>query len=329
MAHRISRRSLVGSTAAGAAIASVAGSPAVFAQDDTPVVSVGSKDFTESVILGEIISLLLEDNGFEVERQLNLGGTLVAHEALVAGDIHTYVEYTGTGLLAILGGELPEPGDSAEASPAADDDATPEAGGSDMAQQVYDIVAERYPEEFEVEWLEPWGFNNTYTLAMRRDRAEELGLEKISDLQGQAGDLTIGATQEAVVREDGIPGLEALYDLEFGDVVGLDPGLMYSAVNEGEVDIITAFATDGRIESMDLVLLEDDQAFYPPYFAAPVVRQDLLEAAPNVEDILNSVAGTLDDARMASLNFQVDEEAQDHADVARNFLTEEGLISGE
>lgn len=327
MALHISRRSLIGKTAAGVTLASIAGSPAVFAQDDLPVVGVGSKDFTESVLLGEIVAQLLEDNGFEVERNLNLGGTVVAHEAMLNGDIDTYVEYTGTGLLAILGMDLPE----AEASPEADAEATagatPEGGGG-MAQQVYDIVAEEYPAQFQVEWLEPWGFNNTYTLAMRQDRAEELGLTKISDLVGQAGDLTIGATQEAVVREDGIPGLEATYGIEFGDVVGLDPGLMYSAVDEGDVDIITAFATDGRIESMGLVLLEDDLAFYPPYFAAPVVRQDLLEAAPNVRDILNSVAGTLDDARMAGLNYLIDEEAQEFEDVARDFLTEEGLISG-
>lgn len=324
MALHISRRKFIGTSSAGVAAAALAGSPAVFAQDDLPTVGVGSKDFTESVLLGEMVGQLLEDNGFTVERNLNLGGTVVAHEALLNGDIDTYVEYTGTGLLAILGMSLPEE----EATPEADAGATPESGGG-MAQTVYDIVAEEYPKQFGVEWLEPWGFNNTYALALRSDRAEELGITKVSDLQGIAGDLTIGATQEAVVREDGIPGLEATYDIEFGDVVGLDPGLMYSAVDNGDVDIITAFATDGRIESMNLFLLEDDLGFYPPYFAAPVVRQDLLEAAPNVRDILNSVAGQLDDARMAGLNFQVDEEGQEIEDVARGFLTEAGLISGE
>lgn len=324
MSLHISRRSLIGKTAAGVTLAAAAGSPAVFAQDDLPTVTVGSKDFTESVLLGEIVAQLLEDNGFEVERQLNLGGTLVAHEAMVSGDIDTYVEYTGTGLLAILGQELPD----ANAASEGDAEATPEGGG-DMAQMVYDIVAEAYPEDFGAEWLEPWGFNNTYALAMRRDHAEELGVTTISDLIDHAGDLTIGATQEAVVREDGIPGLEATYGISFGDVVGLDPGLMYSAVDNGEVDVITAFATDGRIESMDLFLLEDDLQFYPPYYAAPVVRQDLLEAAPNVRDILNSVAGKLDDARMAGLNFQVDEDGEEFSDVAAGFLTEEGLIGGE
>lgn len=321
----ISRRSLLAKTAAGATIASVAGSPAVFAQDDLPTIGVGSKDFTESILLGEIISQLLEDNGFGVERQLNLGGTLVAHEALVNGDIDTYVEYTGTGLLAILGLELPE---RDSASPEATASATPASGGG-IAQTVYDIVAEKYPEEFGVEWLEPWGFNNTYALAMRSDHAEELGITTISELVEFAPDLTIGAPQETLVREDGIPGLEATYGLEFGDIVGLDPGLMYSAIDNGDVDVITAFATDARIESLNLVLLEDDLQFYPPYYAAPIVRQDTLEEAPQLRDVLNSVAGTLDDARMTELNFFVDEEGQEISDVARTFLEEEGLIGGE
>lgn len=325
MGMNISRRTLIGRTAAGVTLATVAGGRTVLAQDDKPTVGIGSKDFTESIILGEVIAQLLEDNGFGVERQLNLGGTLVAHEALVNGDIDTYVEYTGTGLLAILGQELPE----REASPAADADASATPGTGSISDTVYDIVAEAYPAEFGVEWLEPWGFNNTYALAMRSDHAEELGITTITELVEFAGDLTIGAPQETLVREDGIPGLEATYGLEFGDVVGLDPGLMYSAVENGDVDVITAFATDARIESMNLQLLEDDLQFYPPYYAAPIVRQDLLEEAPDVRDILNSVAGTLDDARMTELNFQADVEGTEVEEVARNFLTEEGLIGGE
>lgn len=325
MGLHISRRSLLAKAAAGAAVASVAGGPAVFAQDDLPTIGIGSKDFTESILLGEIVAQLLEGNGFEVERQLNLGGTLVAHEALVNGDIDTYVEYTGTGLLAILGQELP-PRD--EASPEAEASATPAVVGG-YAQKVYDIVAEAYPEEFGVEWLEPWGFNNTYALAMRSDHAEELGVTTITELVEHAGDLTIGAPQETLVREDGIPGLEATYGIEFGDVVGLDPGLMYSAIDNGDVDVITAFATDGRIESMDLFLLEDDLAFYPPYFAAPLVRQETLEEAPQIREILNSLAGVIDDARMTELNYLVDDQGQEFEDVASTFLEEEGLAGGE
>ena len=319
--YNISRRSLVRSTAAGMTLATIAGGHTALAQDK-PTVGIGSKDFTESIILGEIMAQILEANGFGAERQLNLGGTVVAHEALVNGDIDTYVEYTGTGLLAILGMELPKSEASDEGGTPA---ASPVAGGG-IAQEVYDIVAEEYPSQFGVEWLEPWGFNNTYALAMRSDQAQELGIVTISDLVEHAPDLIIGAPQETLVREDGIPGLESTYGLEFKDVIGLDPGLMYSAIDSGEVDVITAFATDGRIESLDLQLLEDDKQFYPPYFAAPIVRQDLLEEAPEVRDILNSIAGTLDDARMTELNFQADEEGKEVEDIARDFLTEEGLI---
>ncbi len=320
------RNFIISGAATGAALATAATAPAVFAQDDRPTVTVGSKDFTESIILAHICADLLEGAGYEVERQVNLGGTLVAHESLVNGEIDTYVEYTGTGLLAILGQELPEV-DAEAASPAA----TPAEGGAmsnPLAQEVYDIVASEYPEQFGLEWLKPWGFNNTYALAMRRDQAEELGVTTISGLAEHAGDLTIGAPQETLVREDGIPGLEATYDMEFGDVVGLDPGLMYSAVDNGDVDVITAFSTDGRIAGMDLVLLEDDKHFYPPYFAAPVVRQELLEQSPDVRDALNQLAGKLDDATMTQMNYQADEEGMEAQDVAHQFLVDAGLIEG-
>lgn len=312
------RKLIISGTTAGAAIAATHG---VFAQDDDkPTVTVGSKDFTESVILGEIVAHLLEANDYPVERQLNLGGTVVAHEALVTGDIDTYVEYTGTGLLAILGMELPEKDGSA--TPAA----TPAASAG--MDPVYEIVAREYPEQFGVEWLKPWGFNNTYALAMRSDQAEELGISTISDLAEHAGNLMFGATQEFLVREDGLPGLEEAYGLEFGDSVGLDPGLMYSALADGEVDVISAFATDGRIASLDLTLLEDDKGFFPPYFAAPVVREELLEQSPEVRDVLNQMAGRLDDATMTQLNYQADEEGMEPREVAREFLISEGLIEG-
>lgn len=316
------RRFIVAGAATGAALATTGAATAAFAQDDLPTVTVGSKDFTESIILAHISADLLENAGYEVERQVNLGGTLVAHESLVNGEIDTYVEYTGTGLLAILGMELPEV-DTATASPAA----TPDGVQTNpLAQEVYDIVAAEYPEQFGVEWLMPWGFNNTYALAMRRAHAEELGVTTISELVEHADDLTIGAPQETLVREDGIPGLEATYGIEFGDTVGIDPGLMYSAVANEDVDVITAFSTDGRINALDLVLLEDDKNFYPPYFAAPVVRQELLEQSPDVRDVLNQLAGRLDDAKMTEMNYQADEEGVETSEVARQFLINEGLI---
>ena len=319
MGHITRRKFIITGATTGLALASATRlSGIAAAADDRPSVTVGSKDFTESIILGEMIALLLEDRGYSVERQLNLGGTAVVHEAMANGDVDVYVEYTGTGLLAILGQELPERDDVAS------DSATPEAQG--LAAKVYDIVAAEYPEEFGLEWLEPLGFNNTYALAMRADQVEELGIATISDMQAHAGDLTFGAPQETMVREDGLPGLEQTYDLSFKDAVGLDPALMYSAVANGDVDVITAFATDGRIQALDLAILEDDKGFYPPYYAAPVVRQELLEDAPEIEGILNELAGTLDDETMTELNFEADENGQETSDVARDFLTEAGLI---
>lgn len=293
------------------------------AQDEKPTVTVGSKDFTESILLAEIVALLLEDNGYTVERQLNLGGTAVAHEALANGEIDIYVEYTGTGLLAILGQELPD----SSAAPAGDASPSPAAGGGQ--DEVYNIVKEGYAEEFGLTWLEPWGFNNTYALAVTQETADEYGLEKVSDLQGVAGEMTFGATQEFLVRPDGLPGLEETYGLDFANEQGLDPGLVYSAVAEGQVDVISAFATDGRVPALDLVLLEDDMGYFPPYHAAPVVDGELLEQNPEIADILNQLAGQIDDATMASLNLQVDEGGEEPIDVARAFLEERGLIGGE
>jgi len=309
--------------ALGMLLASIAGAASIAAQDDDkPTISVGSKNFTEQIILGEMISLMLEDAGYEVERNLNLGGLAVVHEALVNGEIDVYVEYTGTGLVAVLGMPVP----TAEgATPAADGgSATPAPSIADMA---YTQVSEAYLEEFGLVWLDELGFNNTYALAVTQETAEEYDLEKTSDLVGVAEEMTMGTDPEVLVREDGLPGLQDTYGFEFDDAVAMDSGLMYPAVAGGDVDIITAFTTDGRIEALDLVLLEDDLNFFPPYYAAPVVRQDLLEEHPELEQVLNQLAGRIDDATMAEMNYQVDEEGQEPIDVARAFLVEEGIIS--
>jgi glycine betaine/choline ABC-type transport system substrate-binding protein len=302
----------------GLTATSLAAIPAA-AQDEKPTITVGSKDFTESIILAEMVAALLEDNGYTVERKLNLGGTAVVHQALVNDEIDLYVEYTGTGLLAILGEDLPDTG---SASPEAG--ASPVAGGGQ--DEVYNIVKSEYAEQFGLTWLEPWGFNNTYALAVTQETADQYGLEKVSDLQDVAGDMTFGATQEFLVRPDGLPGLEEAYGIDFGDEQGLDPGLLYSALDDGQVDVISAFATDGRIPALGLVLLEDDMNYFPPYYAAPVVDSELLEQNPDIADILNQLSGQIDDATMADLNFQVDDGGMEPVDVARGFLEERGFI---
>lgn len=317
---RLSRRHLL---AASASIGATLALSDVRAQEnDKPTIVVGSKDVTETLVLAELSALLLEDAGYPVERKLNLGGTLVAHDAALNGEIDTYVEYTGTALLAILGMEPPKP----EASPTADD--TQADRDETTSDPVYDIVAEIYPDEFGIVWLDPWGFNNTYVIAVRAETAEEFELQTVSDLQSHAQDMTFGGTQEFLVRPDGLAALENLYELEFGDSVGLDQGLMYSGIEQGDVDIISATSTDGRVASLGLVSLVDDRHFFPNYYAAPIVRQDVLDKAPEVAEVLNRLSGRITDVMMAELNFGVDEGGKEPDEVAREFLEREGLING-
>ncbi len=321
---QFNRRQLLITSAAGASAAALGLKSGVFAQDgDKPTVRVGSKNFTESIILAEMLAALMEDAGYSVEKQNSLGGTVVVHEAMVNGDLDMYLEYTGTGLIAILGEELPEQSrGGAAASPAAG--ATPDSSAGQDA--VYDIVAEAYPDAFGLEWLEPWGFNNTYVLAVRPETAEEYGLEKNSDLQGAAGDLVFGCSQEFLARPDGLPALQETYGMEFADAIGLEPALVYAALDEGQVEVIAGAATEGHIERLGFVKLEDDMNFFPPYYAAPVVRQELLEASPEVREILNQLSGQIDDQTMGNLNLEVDEEGRNAIDVARDFLVTEGYI---
>lgn len=274
--------------------------PAATAQEK---VAVGSKGFTEQVILGNMVSLLLESNGFKVDRKIGLGGTVICHEALVRGDISVYVEYTGTGLTTILKkAALKDP------------------------EEVYQVVKKDYEDKFKLTWLKPWGFNNTYCIVMRKADAERLKVKKISDLKALAGDLVFGGTIEFLARPDGVPGLVKHYELKFKDQKGMDPGLVYRAIAEKQVDVISGFATDGRIPAFNLVVLEDDLKFFPPYFAAPVVRMDLLAKAPKVAEALNRLAGKISDNAMAALNYTVDGKKQEAEAVAKDFLKGQGLV---
>ncbi len=274
------------------------------AEASDTTVRVGSKNFTEQFILGEMYALLLEDAGFSVDRRLNLGSTPIAQEGLLNDEIDLYPEYTSTGLLTVLGME-----------PLND------------AQEVYDTVKAEYEEQFDLTWLEAAPFNNTQALAMPRARAEELGIETISDLAEQAGDLTLVGPPEFAEREDGVAGLQEVYGFEFGDFLPIDPGLRYQAVASGEADVTVAFTTDGEIAANDLVVIQDDQSLWPPYQVAPVIRMDVLDANPAIADALNQVQPLLTDEIMQGLNNQVSGEGEEPADVARAFLVEQGLIS--
>jgi glycine betaine/choline ABC-type transport system substrate-binding protein len=318
----LTRRQVIGGASAVMA-ATALGRPAGVSAQDKTTVRVGSKNYAEQLIVGQMLTLLLEDAGFPVEQQMNLGGTIIAHEALVSGDLDTYVEYTGTGLIAVLGQDLPESPETSDASPAA----TPEGGV--VHDPAYEIVASEYPEQFGVEWLEPWGFNNTFGIIVTRQYSEENNVTKISDLADTAGDMRFVADAEFAVRPDGLPGLEEAYGLSFGEVQNVEIGLLYPSVANGDADVGVAASTDGRIPALDLVLLEDDKGFFPPYFAAPVVRQDLMENAPEIRDIFNQLAGQISNEQMQSMNYQVDEESREPVDVAREFLEELGVLGGE
>ena len=302
------RKFVVTTTAAGIALASA---PAAFAQDK-PTVTVGSHNYAEQFILAEMLGLILEDAGFPVEYEHNLGGTVILHEGVITGDLDMYVEYLGGGL-NILGVEyssLVEEGTPAE----------------EAQEIVYEHVRDAYLEEWGAHWLDPIGINNTYAIAMRRADAEELGVTKISDLEPHAADMSLAGSQEFIVRLDGLPGMEETYGFEFGDSSGMDSGLMYAALDNGDVDVISAFSTDGRIPSLDFVLLEDDKAYFPPYHASPVVRGELLEEAPEVEELLNQMGGLIDNTTMAELNFRVDDGGEEPRDVAIDFLVEKEII---
>jgi osmoprotectant transport system permease protein len=287
---------------ATAHLASAAGGP-----DGSPAraVRIGTKNFTEQLILGELMAQLIEARAdLRVERRFNLGGTMICHGALEKGEIDLYAEYTGTGLTAILKREtIADPG------------------------QAYATVAKEYRRRFSIEWLAPFGFDNTYAITVRKADAASMSLRTISDLAAIAGRLRAGFTAEFSERPDGYPGLRKTYGIDFAEVRDLDPGLMYEAIANGETDVICAFATDGRIAAYRLQPLRDDRGFFPPYQAAPVVRADLLEACPELRDVLDRLAGVLDDVTMQRLNFEVDEKKRRPREVARRFLAKRRLIA--
>ena len=288
---------------------------------DGPV-RIGSKNFTEQLILGEMYALLLENAGIPVEKRLNLGGTQVAQEALLAGEIDLYPEYTGTGLTVVLGIPIES---VEEATPVA---GTPAAGGT-VSQEVFDTVAKEYLDRFDLVWLDQSAFDNTQALAVKRAFAEERGIRTISELAEIAGELTLVAPSDFVERPDGLQGLDAFYDMEFGNVLSVDPGIRYQAIAEDQAQVVLAFGTDGEVVGYDLVLLEDDKGLWPPYHVAPVVRSETMSAYPTIADALNPVAPLLTDEVMASLNWEVaGPDALEPDEVARAFLEEQGLIGG-
>ena len=274
-------------------------------KDSVGSIKVSSKQFTEQYILGEMYAIVLEEQGFKVERKLNLGTTPVIQTGLENGEIDLYPEYTGTGLTTVL--KLPP---------------------SSNREQVFDTIAKGYKEKYNLVWLEPAPMNNTWALAMKREDAERLGIKKISDMVYLASELVLISTSTFGAREDGLPGLEKVYGkLEFKQIKVVDAGLRYKGLMQGEGDVVVAFGTDGEISAFNLVVLADDKKFFPVYQVAPVVRQETLNKYPGIRDALNSISPLLTDAVMQRLNYKVSGKQQEPADVAREFLIQQGLIN--
>jgi osmoprotectant transport system substrate-binding protein len=268
-------------------------------------VTIGSKDFAEQYILAEMYALLLEDAGFAVERKLGLAGTPVAQAAITNGEIDMYPEYTGTGLLTVL--KLPVESDR---------------------EIVYQKVKEGYAEQFDLVWLQPAPMNNAQALAVPRAVSEEYGITTISDMVANASELIMVGPPEFPEREDGLPGLKATYgDFTLKDYRPVGKALRYQALVNGEAEVTVAFGTDGEISAFDLVVLEDDKGMFPPYQVAPVVRQEVLDAYPEIADTLNALAPLLTSDTMRRLNYEVTGEQREAIDVAREFLMQEGLLA--
>jgi osmoprotectant transport system substrate-binding protein len=259
---------------------------------------VGSKNFSESVLLGEIVAQALEARGVKVDRRLNLGGTFVCHRAMVAGELDLYPEYTGTAFTAIL-----------QQKPIND------------AVEVRQRVAREYVKRWDLRWSAPLGFENTFALVVRGELARRLGPRKISDLAAHP-ELRPGFGYEFVEREDGYKGLARAYGLHFEKPPAeMDLGLLYQALASGKVDVVAGNSTDGLIDAIGGVVLEDDRHYFPPYEAAYVARGVTWRTNAAVRDVLTRLSGSLSVARMRALNARIDRDKARPEDVAREFLS--------
>lgn len=268
-------------------------------------ITIASKPMTEQFIIVEMLTKLIEDNtDIIVEQKMGIGGgTSNIHPAMLAGEIDIYPEYTGTGWLFVLKEEL-----------------------INDPELLYKNVKDSYMEKFDIKWLEPYGFNNTFALVMKKELADELEVKTYSDLAKVSDQLIFGAEYDFYEREDGMPGLRDLYDFNFKNEVEMDIGLKYDAIGNEKVDVINAFSTDGLLMEYNLVVLEDDKYFFPSYHGATLVRNETLKKYSELEEILNRLSGVISDEDMIRLNYLVDKENKDPKEVASEYLLEKGLI---
>jgi osmoprotectant transport system substrate-binding protein len=271
-----------------------------------PDIVVGSKNFTEQLILGEIFAQMLEHGcSAPVDRRFYLAGTYICQQAILAGRIDVYPEYTGTALAAVL--KQRASGDGA---------------------QVYEEVKREYWQKFVLEVLPPLGFNNSFVMVVRGDQARRLGLTRLSQLAQSARQMKLGVGYEFLERADGYNGLVRAYDLQFSEAPRvMDLGLLYRALQGHSVDIVAGSNTDGLIAALGLVVLEDDRRYFPPYDAVPIARPDLFRRFPLARSVFEQLAGRITAEEMRKMNYAIDGEKKDATAVARNFLQQDSLLS--
>lgn len=271
-------------------------------------VVIASINTAETQILSEMIKQLLEANlDITVEHKRNFQGSSAAQQALETGDVQIYNSYTGTQFTGVLGMDVTEEWKD--------------------RQKVYNYVKDKYHEKYGVKVFEPYGFNNTYIVALRKETAEQLGVKSTSELVPLASKMSIATDPTFMERKgDGWKEFAETYGLDFKEVSGMSYDLMYQALKNKEVDAAVAYSTDGRIVAFDLVTLEDDKNFFPPYDCALFIKEDLLEKYPEIEEIVAPLIGAIDEETMSKLNSQVDSEKKEPKDVANEYLKEQGLI---
>ncbi len=265
---------------------------------------VGCKNFTEQVVLGELLAQHIENRtGLRVERRFYLAGSYISHQALLSGRIDLYVEYTGTALTTVL-------------------KLTPGGGKG----EVYARVKSGYAQRWNLAVTEPLGYNNTFAMVVRGEEARALGVRTLSQAAGHAPAWRAGVGYEFLERPDGFPGLVKTYGLSFREPPRtMDLGLLYRALKEKQIDLAAGNSTDGLIAALDLAVLEDDRGYFPPYEAVPIVRADTLERHPAVRGALAELAGKISEAEMRRLNYALDGEKRDVKDVVREFLRAKGF----
>lgn len=267
------------------------------ASNNDETIRVGSKDFTENLIVAELYALALEDTGKDVERVFNISGSVI-HTSLINDEIDIYPEYTGTGLLTILNMDIISDPD-----------------------EVYQTVKKEYDEQFDVTWLDYSEANDGAGLVIRKETADELGITTISDLQKNANEIRFASQGEVDYREDGIPLLETVYgELNWKSSKVYDNGIKYEVLRNDEADLAPAYTTEGQLVNTDeFLLLEDDKQVWPPYNLAPVVRNNVLKANPDIAEVINKVSATLDTKTVTELNAKVDIDKKEYEEVAKEY----------